>query len=123
MVASFASRLRSSQLATRYPQGESRQFRTRQERLTLLGVLTLLEITEEALALAQHILRTGAIPVGFPEDAPHAAVAAVNGIEYLPTWNYKPLANAGMCGEIEAACRELGYEAMIICSPEELMEA
>jgi hypothetical protein len=62
-------------------------------------------------------------PVGFPEDAPHVAVAAVNGIEYLPTWNYKPLANAGMRGEIEAACRELGYEAMIICSPEELMEA
>ena len=94
-----------------------------QERLTLLGKLTLLEITEEALALAQHILRTGAIPVGFPEDALHVAVAAVNGIEYLPTWNCTPLANAGMRGKIEAACREFGYEAVIICTPEELMEA
>ena len=94
-----------------------------QERLTLLGKLTLLEITEEALALAQHILQTRAIPVGFPEDALHVAVAAVNGIEYLLTWNYKHLANAGMRGKIEAACRELGYEAVIICTPEELMEA
>jgi hypothetical protein len=94
-----------------------------QERLTNLSKLTLLEITEEALALAQHILRTGAIPVGFPEDALHVAVAAVNGIEYLPTWNCKPLANAGMRSKIEAACRKFGYEAVIICTPEELMEA
>jgi len=93
------------------------------ERLTLLDKLTLLEITEEALALAQHILQTGAIPVGFPEDALHVAVAAVNGIEYLLTWNYKHLVNAGMRGKIEAACRELGYVAVIICTPEELMEA
>ncbi len=94
-----------------------------QERLALLSELTLLEITEEALTLAQHILQTGAVPVGFPEDALHVAVAAVNGIEYLLTWNYRHLANAGMRGKIEAACRELGYEAVIICTPEELMEA
>ena len=93
-----------------------------QERLALLGELTLLEITEEALALAQHILQTGAIPVSFPEDALHVAVAVVNGIEYLLTWNYKHLANAGMRSKIEAACRGLGYEAVIICTPEELME-
>jgi hypothetical protein len=93
-----------------------------QERLALLADLTLLEITEEALALAQHILQSGAIPVGFTEDALHVAVAVVNGIEYLLTWNYKHLANAGMRSRIEAACRELGYEAAIICTPEELME-
>jgi len=93
-----------------------------QERLALLGEMSLLEITEEALALAQHILQMGAIPVGFPEDALHVAVAVVNGIEYLLTWNYKHLANAGMRGKIEAACRALGYEAVIICTPEELME-
>ena len=93
-----------------------------QERLTLLGEPTLLEITEEALALAQHILQTGAVPVGFPEDALHVAVAVVNGIEYLLTWNYKHLANAGTRGRIEATCREAGYEPAIICTPEELME-
>jgi len=50
------------------------------------------------------------------------AVAVVNGIEYLLTWNYKHLANAGMRSKIETTCRELGYEAVIICTPEELME-
>ena len=39
--------------------------------------------TEEALALAQRLLQTKAIPQDFPEDALHVAVAVVNGIEYL----------------------------------------
>jgi predicted nucleic acid-binding protein len=91
-------------------------------RLAFLTGVTLLEISEEALTLAQRLLQSKAIPPEFPEDALHVAVAVVNGIEYLLTWNYKHLANAGMRNKIEATCRELGYEAAIICTPEELME-
>jgi len=91
-------------------------------RLAFLTGLTLLEISEEALTLAQRLLASTAIPQEFPEDALHVAVAVVNGIEYLLTWNYKHLANAGMRSRIEATCRELGYEAVVICTPEELME-
>jgi predicted nucleic acid-binding protein len=93
-----------------------------QERLATIASLTLLEISEEAVALAQHILQAEAIPVGFPEDALHIAVAVVNGIDYLLTWNYRHLANAGLRSRIEAACRDFGYEPVIICTPEELME-
>ena len=67
-------------------------------------------------------MQTKAIPQDFPEDALHVAVAVVDDIEYLLTWNYKHLANAGMRSKIEATCRELGYEAVVICTPEELME-
>ena len=91
-------------------------------RLAFLAGLPLLEISEEALTLTQHLLQSKAIPQAFPEDALHVAVAVVNGIEYLLTWNYKHLANAGMRTKIEATCRELGYEAVVICTPEELME-
>jgi len=91
-------------------------------RLAFLAGLILLEITEEALTLAQHLLQGKVIPQDFPEDALHVAVAVVHGIEYLLTWNYKHLANAGMRSKIEATCRELGYEAVVICTPEELME-
>ena len=73
--------------------------------------------------LAQRLLQGKAIPQDFPEDALHVAVAVVNGTEYLLTWNYKHLANAGMRSKIETTCRELGYEAVIICTPEELREA
>lgn len=91
-------------------------------RLAFLIGVTLLEISEDALTLAQRLMQSKAIPQEFPEDALHVAVAVVNGIEYLLTWNYKHLANAGMRSKIEATCRELGYEAVIICTPEELME-
>lgn len=91
-------------------------------RLAFLSGLILLEITEEALTLAQRLLQSKVIPQDFPEDALHVAVAVVHGIEYLLTWNYKHLANAGMRSKIEATCRELGYEAVVICTPEELME-
>ena len=82
----------------------------------------MLEINEAALTLAQRLLQAKAIPQDFPEDALHVAVAVVNGIEYLLTWNHKHLANAGMRSKIDATCRELGYEAVVICTPEELME-
>ena len=94
----------------------------RQTRLAYLTGLTLLEMSEEALTLAQRLLQAKAIPQDFPEDTLHVAVAVVNGIEYLLTWNYKHLANAGLRSKIETTCRELGYEAVIICTPEELME-
>lgn len=53
---------------------------------------------------------------------PNVAVAVMNRSEFLLTWNCEHLANAGMRSNIEAACRELGYEAVIICTPEELTE-
>ena len=91
-------------------------------RLAFLTELALLEITEEALKLAQRLLQAKAIPQEFPEDALHIAVAVVNGVEYLLTWNYKHLANAAMRNKIETTCRALGYEPTVICTPEELLE-
>jgi len=55
-------------------------------------------------------------------DALHLAVAAVNSVNYLLTWNSKHIANAAMRPRIEALCRQAGYEPPTICTPEELME-
>jgi hypothetical protein len=44
-------------------------------RLAFMTGLTLLEISEEALELAQQLLLNKAIPQEFPEDALHVAVA------------------------------------------------
>jgi hypothetical protein len=56
------------------------------------------------------------------EDSVHIAVAAVHGIDYLLTWNCRHIANATMRQRIELECAEAGYQAPIICTPEELME-
>lgn len=49
-------------------------------------------------------------------------VAAVNGIDYLLTWNLRHLANAVLRGKIEEAVRTAGFVPPVICTPEELME-
>lgn len=93
-----------------------------QERLDILTTLTLLEVTEEAVALAQELVTAGAVPEKAAEDALHIALAVTNGVEYLLTWNCKHLANAMMRTKIEEICRSAGYEPVIICTPEELLE-
>lgn len=84
--------------------------------------MTLLDATDEGLALAQQLVQSGAIPATSPEDAAHIAIAVANGGAYPVTWNCRHLANATMRSRIEGVCREQGYEPAIICTPEELME-
>jgi hypothetical protein len=50
------------------------------------------------------------------------SIAAVNGIDYLLTWNLRHLANAIIRGKIEEAVRRAGFVPPVICTPEELME-
>lgn len=51
----------------------------------------------------------------------HVAVAAAQGIDYLPTWNCAHIENAVMRPVIEAACREQGDMPPNICTPLQLM--
>jgi predicted nucleic acid-binding protein len=90
------------------------------ERLEEINALPLVDITEQVRDLADDLMASGAIPASEPRDALHIAVAAVHGIEYLVTWNFKHIANATMRGRIESACRDAGFEPPIICTPEEL---
>jgi predicted nucleic acid-binding protein len=91
-----------------------------QERLDEIDTLPRLNITDEVRDLADDLMSAGAVPPTEPRDALHIAVAAVHGIEYLVTWNFKHIANATLRGRIEAVCRDAGYEPPIICTPEEL---
>lgn len=93
-----------------------------QERLDVLIAMALLQTTPEALALAQSLLEAGALPENAADDALHVAIASVNRIPYLLTWNCRHLANATMRPIIEAVCAANGFKAPIICTPEELME-
>jgi len=72
--------------------------------------------------LAEALLRSGALPRKAEGDAVHVGIAAVNGIDYLLTWNLRHLANATIRGKIEQAVREAGLVPPVICTPEELME-
>lgn len=91
-------------------------------RLQILQDIPLLDVTDEALRLAEKLIEQKAIPEKAAEDALHIALSAVHGMDYLLTWNFKHIANAAMRANIELICRVNNYEPPIICAPPELME-
>ena len=90
------------------------------ERLDVLKDMIVLETRQEALELAEELVRAGALPPKAFEDALHIAVAAHQKIPYLLTWNLRHMANATMRPLIEVVCASKGFKAPIICTPEEL---
>ena len=93
------------------------------ERLDLLEDISLLDIDDETEKLAMALLANHAVPQTEPRDATHIAVTAVNGVDYLATWNFKHIMNPSTQHLIDAVCRDMGYEPPTICTPEQLLEA
>ncbi|MCD6345002.1 MAG: type II toxin-antitoxin system VapC family toxin [Anaerolineae bacterium] len=93
-----------------------------QRRLQAIVDIPLLKLNEEAVAFAKKMVEEGFMPPKAVEDALHIAVATLNGMDYLLTWNFKHIANATIRYKIERMCRLAGYEPPIICTPPELLE-
>ena len=72
--------------------------------------------------LSGRVVAVGVRPRYNGKDALHIAVAAVNGVSYLVTWNCTHIANAAIRYQIETLCRASGYVPPVLCTPEELME-
>ena len=88
-----------------------------------LSELTLLDVTDEALQLSKGLISSLAVPRQAHVDAIHIAVATVNGMELLLTWNFKHIANPHQWHRIDRVCRLAGYELPVACSPDQLLEA
>lgn len=90
------------------------------DRLAALQDASVLDVTEDAVLLAEKLMADGVLPARARVDALHVAVATVHGMDYLLTWNCKHIANASLRGGIEQLCRVAGYEPPVICTPLEL---
>lgn len=82
----------------------------------------MLQLTSEAGALAKRLVEQSALPEKAATDAIHIAVAVINGMDFLLTWNCAHIANAATRGRKDRVCREAGFEPAVICAPEELDE-
>jgi hypothetical protein len=63
------------------------------ERLAFVQAVPLLEESKEVASLAKSLLRGVPLPEKAATDATHISIAAINGIEFLLTWNCKHIAN------------------------------
>ncbi|MBF0203586.1 MAG: type II toxin-antitoxin system VapC family toxin [Desulfamplus sp.] len=93
-----------------------------QRRINYIKDIASIEISDEAVVLAEILVNRGVIPDKYAEDALHIAVCAVNGIDFLVTWNCKHIANAVLRHKIENIVESQNYQCPIICTPAELME-
>lgn len=92
-------------------------------RLKVLEELPLLDITEEVSSFAEELIRVGPMPLKAAVDAVHVAASVVHRVDYLLTWNCTHLANAAIRIKIDQMCRSRNYLPVVICTPEELLEA
>ncbi|MBL8419260.1 MAG: type II toxin-antitoxin system VapC family toxin [Dechloromonas sp.] len=92
-----------------------------EKRLSMLSDVPLLIITEQALDIAESLVRQGIIPLIAAEDALHIAVATVNDVDYLLTWNCRHIANPEIQRSIAAYLEQIGLFLPFICTPEELL--
>jgi hypothetical protein len=92
-------------------------------RLQVIEIFPLLDADEAARALASKIIEGHGIPEEYPEDALHIAVAAVNGIDVLVTWNFAHLNNPFTRMMVRQLVENAGYRCPELCSPDELLEA
>ena len=92
------------------------------DRLRTLADIPLLELTNDAESLAAALLEGVPWPPKAATDALHIAVAAINGIDCLLTWNCRHIANPALRPRIETVCRKRNFEPPVICTPRELME-
>lgn len=91
-------------------------------RMSVIEGIEEIEAGEAVKELARLLMAEGALPANSEMDALHVAVATVNGMDYLLTWNCKHIANAVLRPVIERVCRQYGFEPPVICTPLELIE-
>ncbi len=80
--------------------------------------MELLNFNEEANNLAEEYIKNGAIPRTEPEDAYHIAIATVNKIESLASWNFSHIVSINPIRKIHEINNKMGYELIEISSLE-----
>ncbi|MGR3318222.1 MAG: type II toxin-antitoxin system VapC family toxin [Candidatus Anammoxibacter sp.] len=91
------------------------------KRLSALYGIPVLEISQETQDIAQTLISDNTIPPEYEKDALHIAVASINGIDFLLTWNFCHINNAFTRSKIVKSIEKQGYAPPEICSPEELL--
>ncbi len=92
-----------------------------QRRAAVIRTCRMLVIDTEALDRSRALIRAEAVPKKATADSLHIAIAALNGVDFLLTWNCAHINNADRKPVVESVCAVAGYHCPVICTPEELM--
>jgi len=90
------------------------------EALALVGEMTMFAVTPEIIRVVHEYQAHLVMPQGSMGDATHLAVASVNKMDYLLTWNCRHLANPNKVRHIETINKQLGLHTPVLLTPEML---
>ena len=91
-------------------------------RLAKVKGMALLADGEEVDQLAELYRKALGLPVKAVADAYHMAIATINGMDYIVSWNCKHIASARVRRALEEINARTGYRTPCLCTPEELTE-
>lgn len=80
----------------------------------------ILDLTSEAIELADAYLDHNILTQNFRNDARHIAIATVAGADLLVSWNFKHIVHFEKIQRFNAVNIEMGYKTILIYSPREV---
>jgi len=80
-----------------------------------------LDVSKEAEELSDLLIKKHGIPTESPEDALHIAIASVEKVDFIATWNFKHINNPLTKNKIKEIIEEAGYICPVLASPEEFL--
>ena len=86
------------------------------------GHIEFLRLTAPAAELAQHYLAERVLGPGMLADAEHIAMASVARVDVLVSWNFRHVVNLQRIHGYHDVNRQLGYPALEIRSPREVLD-
>lgn len=81
----------------------------------------LLAIDDEIRELADRYIEAGIVPAKYKDDALHIAVAVVNRLDVIISWNFDHIVKLKTKREVNGLNLMLGYKEIEIVSPEEVI--
>jgi hypothetical protein len=84
--------------------------------------VTLLDKSDEAERLAALYVEAGAVPAGYPVDAAHIAITAVNGLDFIVSLNFEHIARPWTVERVRLVNIQEGYNPIGIYKPVEVLE-
>jgi len=82
---------------------------------------TILSVTDRVEWLAREYIRQQAVPEGYAEDAYHIAIAVLNEIDYLLSWNFKHIVRKTTRDIVRLVNTQNNLKQIEIMTPAELL--
>jgi hypothetical protein len=100
----------------------SPRLRRRRAALEFIHDFPTLTVNQDAVNLAEILIKERVMPGPIAGDAIHVAVSAVAAIEYILSWNVRHLANQNKTVHLGRICARHGFAAPRIVTPEMFWE-